>query len=129
MSESLAKEQRRHLRKELGELAAAAVEDCRRQVAALDLQHRAVAREVIGLRQVQELEGPRLQTRIDGLGAWCQKNEQQASGLRLDIDNALGVLANRVHHLEMLEADRVARAAARPATVMQWLRVTFLGPR
>lgn len=77
MSGSSAKEQRRNLRKEIGETAAAAVDRVEQLGRMLETQHRALALELAELKRAVPAGQKAIEARIDALGAWCQQLEER----------------------------------------------------
>lgn len=77
MSGSLSKEQRRNVRKALGDTAVDAVEEARKDAATLALQHRVLAKEHLTLSNTLKEATERLDGRLNTVVAWCDKNEQR----------------------------------------------------
>lgn len=83
MNAKLAKEERRNLRKAMGETATDALERARSEVLQLRMEHAAIAKELADCKVQAEAfatlmrsENLSLNGRIDGTAAWCQQNEE-----------------------------------------------------
>lgn len=75
MSEQLAREQRRHLKRAIGETATAAMGETRQLVAQVSLAQQALARELQAVEAKFPDDVAKLHQRIDGVAAWCEQTE------------------------------------------------------
>lgn len=85
MSESSQREERRNLKKVLGETAAQAVEACRADVSKLSMQMSVVAKVMAELEERDKARAAVVaayKTRLDGQGQWCGRNENATRELR-----------------------------------------------
>ena len=75
MSGSATKEQRRHLRREIGETAEAAMNECRQVVYQVNTQQKVLAREVLEFQAEVRDAITKLGIRVDGASEWSAVNE------------------------------------------------------
>lgn len=86
MNGSLSKEQRRNLIKAMGPVAVDAIDGCREiaeqargAVVTVHTQQQVLARTVQELQGETQSAAKKLHERVDGVGAWCQDNEDKAA--------------------------------------------------
>lgn len=102
MSESVSREQRRNLRKAIGETATAAMEETRQLAYHVNVAQQALAKELLQLQGTWPGELKKLHARVDGTSQWCQQNEElikRRDRQHQDLVDLVRQLQEEVRHL------------------------------
>lgn len=78
----LTKEQKRNIRRAVGEPATAAIEQCRQIAYQVSVAQAALAKEVVALQGQQTTDRETISRRADGLAKWAETNEGDIKAVR-----------------------------------------------